>query len=294
MLVAGCYQPRVPIGAACSSEGLCPNGQTCVAKMCVLPGTPEPDAAIDAAPPVDAWTWAMPTKVPGVNSTSVEDDPSCTPDRLTIVFTSDRNGTSDIFLGTRPTTADSFVVAPLDALNSTTANDGSPEISADGTTIYFTSDRVTAGSSDIYVSHKVSGVWSAPVLVTEWSTAGNEGDLAISPDELTAMIARSGKLLIATRASTTAAFGAPVAVPSLDVLGTALAGPSITNNADAVYFHAGNIRDLYYAKRVGNAYTTPMPITELNTSVRDDAPFISADEHYLLYAHANDIYETTR
>jgi len=37
-----------------------------------------------------------------------------------------------------------------------------------------------------------------------------------------------------------------------------------------------------------------MPITELHTSVRDDAPFTSAGKHYLLYAHANDIYETTR
>jgi len=67
-----------------------------------------------------------------------------------------------------------------------------------------------------------------------------------------------------------------------------------TNNADAVYLHAGTIRDLYYARRIGSGYTTPMPISELDTPMRDDAPFISADEHYMMYAHANDIYETTR
>lgn len=303
LLIGGCYQPRVPIGAACSSDGTCPSGQTCVGGVCALPGTLEPDAAIEVDGPINvpdapgspgSGMWTAPTRVPGVNSNMGEDDPSGTPDRLTIVFTSNRNGTDDIFLGTRPSTAASFAVAPLDVLNSVNASENSPEITADGTTIYFTSDRVTTGSGDVYVSHKAGGIWSDPALVTELSTGQDESDVAISPDELTVMIGRAGKLMIATRSSTAVAFGAPIDVPSLAVPGSDAAAPSITNNADAVYFHAGNVRDLYYAKRAGNAYTAPVPISELNTPMRDDGPFVSADEHHLMYGHAGDIYETMR
>jgi WD40 repeat protein len=304
LLVAGCYQPRVPIGAACSDEGACPSGQTCAGGVCQRPGALDPDAAIDVDAPIDAPidgpsnapTWPAGTRVPGVNSAMVEDDPSATPDRLTIVFQSNRNGngTDDLFLGTRASTAASFVVVPLDALNTAISNEDSPEITADGNTIYFTSDRLMAGSSDVFVSRKVKGVWFPPALVLELSTQGDEGDLAISPDELTAMVSRSGKLSIATRTSTIVPFGAPVAVPSLTLPSGDLAGPSITNNAETVYFHAGSVRDLYYATRTGTTYTAPVPISQLNTPGRDDAPFISADEHYLLYAHANDLYETTR
>lgn len=302
LVFAGCYQPRVPLGAACSSDdSACPSGQTCIGGVCQLPGGLTPDArgaesdvAVPSDAPIDAPMWAAGTRVPGVNSTSTEDDPSCTADCLTIVFQSNRDGTDDLFLGTRPSTTASFVVVPLDALNSATANEDSPEISADGNTIYFISDRLVAGSGDVYVSRNTKAVWSAPVVVPELSTAGNEGDVAISPDELTAMVSRAGKLSIATRTSTTAPFGPLVAVPSLTLPSGDVAAPSITSNADAVYVHAGTIRDLYYARRTGNTFTLLTPIGELNTAGRDSAPFVSADEHHLMYAHANDIYETTR
>src|ERR1041384_3027984 len=41
LLVAGCYQPRVPIGLACSDHGSCPNGQTCGAGAGPPPGPVE-------------------------------------------------------------------------------------------------------------------------------------------------------------------------------------------------------------------------------------------------------------
>jgi len=298
LVVTGCYQPRAAAGGACSSDGRCPIGQTCVADLCELTGTgtidAPPDDAIDATPPIDAAPWSGATRVRGVNTSSVEDDPSWTADRLTIVFVSTRNGTADLFLGTRATTTDSFTVAPLDILNTTTANENSPEISADGTTIYFTSDRLAADSNDVYLSHRSGSTWTTPGIVHELSSTHNDdSDVAISPDGLTAMVARDGQLMIATRSSIDGLFSAPVAVPSLNVDGGD-AAPSITNRADAVYFHAGTIRDLYYARRDGDVYTQPVPLTELNTSGRDSAPFVSADEHYLVWARADDLFEATR
>jgi hypothetical protein len=297
LLVAGCYQPHARPGAPCSVDDDCPSGQRCLATQCEPPGTALADAPAaerDAAIPIDAPTWGTPVRVRGVNSSSAEDDPSCTADRLTIVFVSNRNGGNDLFLGTRSSLAASFVVAPLDALNTATTDESSPEITADGSTIYFTSDRVTAGSGDVYVSHRTGPGWSAPALVPELSSAQDDGDLAVSPDELTAIVARGGKLWLATRATAGEPWGTPAAVPSLAVPGNDAAAPSITNHADAVYFHAGAVRDLYYATRAGAGFTTPVPITELDTAARDDAPFVSADEHLLLFARGGDLFETAR
>jgi len=33
-LLAGCYSPSVPVGAACSPSGACPDGQQCYAGTC--------------------------------------------------------------------------------------------------------------------------------------------------------------------------------------------------------------------------------------------------------------------
>ena len=185
-LVAGCYNPTVAAGEPCSDQGFCPSGETCIGGRCLV-GPPEADAAVDAtsvdakvdAPLVDASmdafvspTWLTPTPIPGVNTTADEGDPSLTPDRLTIVFA--RN--DDLFLGTRPNTGAAFTVAALTTLN-TTSVETSPEISADGTTLYFASDRLVPLSGDIYRSTFTAGAWTAPVLVTELNTSGDEGEV---------------------------------------------------------------------------------------------------------------------
>jgi len=295
-LAAGCYHPDAATGIPCSADGACPSGQLCVAGVCGLTDPRSPiDAALDAVAP-DAATrvpWVMPTLVPGVNSSSTEDDPSWTSDRLTIVFSSNRNGNFDLFIGTRATTADRFVVKPLDSLNST-ADESSPEISPDGTSLYFTSDRKVAGSGDVYVSLQVGSGWGPAIASVDLSSDADDGDVALSPDGLTAMVARSNKLWLATRTTFGLPFSTPVVVPSLAVAGTTVAAPSLTNHADAVYFHAGTVRDLYYATRTGDTFTTPVPLTELNTAGRDDAPFVLGDERHLLFARDGDIYETSR
>jgi hypothetical protein len=304
LLVASCYQPRVPLGGRCSIDERCPIGQLCVDGQCDRPGGTE-DAAIDidasmeidAPKDIDAQTpamWSAPTPVLGVNTNMIEDDPSGTPDHLTIVFTSNRNGTNDLFIGTRENVGMAFAVTPLNALNTANTSEGSPEISPDGRTIYFTSDRVTSGNRDVFVSRKVGDVWSQPRIVPELSSSENDEDVAISPDQLTAMVVGGEHLSIATRTLPTGTFGALAPVPSLDAPNRDGAGPSITNGAEAVYLHAGSVRDLYHAKRIGAAYMPPMPIVELDTASRESSPFISADEHYLMFARANDIYDTIR
>jgi dipeptidyl aminopeptidase/acylaminoacyl peptidase len=293
LLVTGCYAPRAAPGSPCDRDDQCPRALRCIADTCEPPGTvPPDDAAADTAVPPDARPWSAPVALRGVNSASNEDDPSLTPDGLTIAFVSSRNGSSDIFLGTRGNLDQPFAVAPVTAVNSA-SDESSPELSADGKTLYFTSDRAAADSPDVYVAHLEGGSWTMPAVVPQLSSPRTESDLAISPDGLTAVISRGNQFFLATRATATAAFGALAAMPALDIAGSP-AAPTITDHADVVYFHAGAVRDLYVAYRTGDTFTPPAPITELNTAGREDGPFISPDGHHLYFAREGDLYEATR
>src|SRR5262249_11698428 len=82
--------------------------------------------------------------------------PSLTSDELTIVFESDRAGGlggADIWLATRAARSATFVSPqPLSAINSS-SRDGSPELSVEGLSLYFESDRAGgAGGADLWLA----------------------------------------------------------------------------------------------------------------------------------------------
>lgn len=296
--LAGCYQPATATGVPCSAiDNACPGGQVCISGTCeradTIPTDSQLDAAVvaaDAVPDVPPNVWSPPTEVPGINSTSFEDDPSFTPDRLTIVFMSNRNGTEDIFLGTRITTTEPFTVALLDTVSDPVVDDGSPELSEDGDTLLFVSDR--GPDPDVYRSQRTDGVWSTPVRDDELSATGMaESDVAISPDGLTAIVTRGGRLFRATRATTADPFDTPVQLPA--VFGMGPNAPSLTGTGD-LYFHADTVRNLYTSRLVGATYQPPVPITELNTAARESGPFVSEDEHHLMFSQDGKIVESTR
>lgn len=293
LLVTGCYAPRAVPGSPCDTDDQCPRELRCIASACAPPGTlPPDDAPADSPIPPDAAPWSTPALVRGVNSSANEDDPSVTPDGLTIAFVSTRDGSADIFLGTRAKLDEPFAVAPLTAVNSP-SDESSPEISADGKTLYFTSDRAAADRPDVYVAHLEGGSWTMPAVVPELTTPRVESDLAISPDGLTAVVSRGNQFFLYTRVAASGPFGASTALPALDIAGSP-AAPTLTDHADVVYFHAGAVRDLYVAHRTGDTFTPPAPVAELNTDAREDGPFISPDGHHLYFARDGDLYEATR
>lgn len=313
-LVAGCYQPTLHEGAPCGAGATCPVDQECRAGTCFFTTTPadaarEPgiDAAdIDASmiamvdappdgPPYVAWS------TPVVNASlelaqSGEDDPSVTANKLTVVLAATEVVapiSTNLFIGTRTAVDQPFTVTALTALN-TDFDEGSPEISADGQTIWFTSDQGGVGH-DVYVSTFAGGAWSAPTVVTELSIASN-GDVAISPDGLTALVLRDAaqaKMYLHTRATTTATWGTGVELTALEIA-VDIAAPSITNGAQTIYFHAGQPRDIYVSHKVGGVYQTPTPVSELNTTARESGPFVNQADNYMIFSRAGDIYETTR
>ncbi|MDQ3367689.1 MAG: hypothetical protein M3680_19885 [Myxococcota bacterium] len=300
LALAGCYQPAPGAGAPCAERELCPSGQSCVAGRCQIGGGGEPDASpdgtvptdaaiiVDAAPDAAPSMWSAPVPIPGVNTGSAESDPTMSADRLTIVFT--RSG--DLFIGTRASTAASFTVVALTVANSA-ATEASPELSPDGSILHFTSDRLVANDRDVYISTRVGTELSAPTRVEGLSTTtASEGDVAISPDGLTAIVSRSGALFRSIRASTTAPW--PAAVTLGGGFGAGPAAPCLTLAGD-LYFHADTDRNLYVARKAGTGYDPPVPVAELNTvGGRDAAPFVLGADQRLLFERNGELYESTR
>lgn len=305
VLATACYQPTPSPGAPCGPGDSCPSGEECRGGYCFAIGTPaDADLTEDVGSEIDAidgmpmlGPWGTPSVIPSLEtSDSGETDPSISADRLTVVLSATATaGDTDLWLATRTQVAMPFTLTKLAALNST-ADEDSAEISADGKTIYFVSDRVTAGSSDVYMS-TFTTAWSMPAVVSSLSSTGDDGDLAVSPDGLTAVVLNTSgqnKFLFHTRASTMVPFGAPTQHTELHIT-TDIAAPTITNDAQTIYFHAGATRDLYVAHLQGNGtYTTPAPVTALNTTGRDAAPFVLQSDRYLIFDRDGDIYEVTR
>ena len=297
LVLAGCYSPSPGAGAPCTTDTQCPGTQRCVANTCggsPHDGSPDDSDAenlIDAPPDTPIGAWSTPVPVAGVNTNDDESDPTFSPDRLTMFFTSNRDGDDDIWMGTRGSTAEPFVVSRLDTVSTTPNEEHSPEISPDGRTLYLSSTR--GGNFDYWRAKLVDGVWQTPTKVLELSSASTEEDIAIAADGLEAIIERSSnKLYRATRLDPGAPWGMP-----LELAGSFGSGPAgiALDAAGNLYLHAtGNDRDLYFAKRNGNTFDPPVEILELTSNAREAAPFVSADGRYLMFECARDICESSR
>ncbi|MEJ7600546.1 MAG: hypothetical protein WKG01_21750 [Kofleriaceae bacterium] len=203
---------------------------------------------------------------------------------------SSRAGDDDIWIGTRDTTTQAFTVLRLTIVSASPAVDQSPELSQDGGTLYFASDRT--GNFDIYRSKLEPGGWTPPLRVDALSTSSNDTDFAMSPDGMTAILARSGKLHRSTRATTSDVWG-----PTAQLAGTFPTNPTSAalDGTQHLYFHAtGNDRDLFHAAWLGSAYDLPAKIDELSTALRDAAPSVSADGRYMMFERTGKIVQTSR
>jgi Tol biopolymer transport system component len=169
------------------------------------------------------------TDITSLDSTAYDERPSLTADGLAIFFDSNRgtDGHYDIYIATRAdVSADFGPPSPVTAINAANANDQSPTISADGTVLYFMSDRAGgAGGFDLYRATRAntSTPFGTPTAVAELNSANNDEDPVVSADGLTIFFEsdRAGgpgslDILKATRATTSDGFGTPVLVTELN------------------------------------------------------------------------------
>jgi Tol biopolymer transport system component len=104
---------------------------------------------------------------PGVNSSSLDANPSTSADGLTLVFQSDRPGFTgqDLFVATRPNTSVPFgAVQNLGPTINRFVGQGSPSLSADGLSLFY-AGSINGAVADLFVSTRASlnDPWGDPV-----------------------------------------------------------------------------------------------------------------------------------
>jgi Tol biopolymer transport system component len=257
------------------------------------------------APPDAFVQFGNAALIAELDSPSVEDDPTLRGDELEVYFDSEAAGgmgMGDLYVASRASKTDPFGAwTNLSGLN-TAADESTPELSHDGLTLTFQSDRPGGcGASDLYITTRSSftAPWSAPTLIAELCTAGDEGGAVMSADGLHLAFAYDAganikrAIFTSDRASTTDPWSSPVPESQLDLTGTLTIGePFLDAAGTTMYFAAGVFafnypdHDLYVATR-----PTPFdrfgPPTKLDVSAPNEAdldPWVSPDGQHLYFA----------
>lgn len=259
--------------------------------VCILGGCgrlsfdPSADASAFSADDASGMAWGTPTPLPELDAAGADEDPSMTADRLLIVWSSDRPavGAHDLWMASRTSPVAPFD-PPVQITNLATAGyEGSPEVSPDGLTLFFSSD--ITGDDEIYVSTRATrgDPWGPASLRADLSSAEPDFELAVSPDGLTAVVNRNSNFYEYTRPDTSSPFAGARLIPELHISNDT-ASPTIDNGARTIYFHLGNPRNIYVARRSGTTFSTPESVTEINNDMTRSAdPFMSADDTLLLF-----------
>jgi Tol biopolymer transport system component len=167
--------------------------------------------------------------VPGMNTTGNERGPRVTPDGLSMYVYSTAAGVAGqhIMLASRTGTTLPFSGLQVLAKVNGTTDDVDPYLLQNGNVLYFTSNR--AGNYGLYRSSKIAGAFSTPLLVSgdNLDSASLENSPVVTPDELTLYFSsdRPGGLgsldiYTSTRSTTADAFGAPIALTSVNTAST--------------------------------------------------------------------------
>ena len=279
-----------------------------------MPGDDDDMPGPDSAVPVDVaplGEWGPPVALDGLNSAQNDDDPTLTGDLLEIYFASTRTPQSadeDIYFATRTSTNEPFGPPDLVPVVNTQFFESNVEISRDGLTLVFSSDR--GGNADLYMARRDdrNSPWSEPALIPGVNDpVGGEWGAVITDDLLHIVWCsdRSGNEAIyrADRASAGVDFGAAAMITELDTAANEC--DAQLPDANTIYFtrSMGNAADLdiFEASNDGSAFAAPVRLTALATAGRDGDPWVSADQRTMVFASnrgtgagPDDLYITTR
>jgi Tol biopolymer transport system component len=246
--------------------------------------------------------WGAPVKLTTVSTASDEWGPTVRTDLLEMYFASDRAGTTfnDIYVSTRPTAASPWGAPAIVTELSTTGAELQPSLSRDGLTIYIT-QFAGANGFDIYKATRTSltAAWGTPAVSSELNSTADEAPMNMSTSGL-AMVVTSTRpgsagydVYLATRGSTSQTFGAPVAIASANTTNNEY-DAWLSDDALTIYYtsdiNAANSNDLFVATRTtaGGAFTTPTALTALNSSASDEDPWVSTDQHTMIFSSSRD------
>lgn len=279
---------------------------------------------------VEWGPWSEPVNLTVVNSSVLDNQPTLSPDELSLYFASPRPGGlggNDIWVSQRES-VDSPWQTPVNvgATVNSPSNDQGPTLSHDGLLLFFHSDRPGGqGEMDIYVSHRTHKHddfdWGPPVnLGTDVNTSGFEagpmylpqvedgpvnfyfgrGPTAVDIDMYAAWITRNGETQ-----------GPAIPVPELNfaVAGITDGHATVSRDGKEVIFFSTRpdgfgLADLYVSTRqsVHFAWSEPLNLgLPLNTAFTDTQPSLSFDGRTLLFSSnrpgglgANDVWISMR
>ena len=259
------------------------------------------------------FTFGRPVNLgPNINSSSVEVDPSISADGLELFFESRRSGghgNGDIYVSRRASKDDLWgpcmnIGAPVN----TAYYDQCPSISADGLSLYFSSDRPGGyGIDDLWVTTRarVSDPWGPPVnLGATVNTSADEWMPSISADGLVLffMSSRAGgfggnDLWFTSRATKDDLWDSPVNLGATINSSLNEACPDISADSRMLFFSdhmLGPFRpggyggqDIWITTRAttNNPWGEPMNLGPvINSSDWEFSPNISADGSTLYFA----------
>ena len=263
------------------------------------------------------YLFDTPVLVPELASPSRTDNPTLTGDLLEVYFTTDRvSGNGDVWFATRATAAAPFgTPAPVTAVNGDSFETSSA-ISSDGLTLWFGSDRAGgSGGKDIWVTERTTRAspWSTPVNVVALNSPAD--DIPRPPGEHALVMPMAStkvtdhnpasnnyQTYLATRATPSGPFGAPVAIPELDYVDRSTVDGFLTDDGLTMFFSSAPVAepadaaasavdagktsdagvansDLFVASRrsTSELFSVPLPLSDLNTPADERDPWLTPD-----------------
>lgn len=145
--------------------------------------------------------WSAPVRVDELSSSAYDGNPGPSADGLTMLITSTRDGSEDLYISTRASVSEPWgVPVPLEGVN-TASSEGSGRLVRGELELWFHSDRPGGvGDFDLYVATRATkgDAFSAPRLVTELLSTANDWDVWVSEDARYVMFAsnRDGQYAI--------------------------------------------------------------------------------------------------
>lgn len=254
------------------------------------------DAALADAAPLGPFAEAALIDV--LSDPAADDDPSLTGDLRELYFKSDRGGMNDhdIWLARRDS-ADAPWDPPVEVVElSTDSFEATPEVSLDGMTITFASDRPGGGGGavDLWIATRTSrdDPWDPPVPLAALNTAA---------EEFAAVTDDSGELVVFNRGvpdhsydlfqatSDGGIWSQPAALVNLS--STAYEADSHLDPGGVELYFAGELpdaegRDMYVARRTaaGDDFAAPERVAELATPSADEDPWVSPDRRLIVFS----------
>jgi Tol biopolymer transport system component len=280
-----------------------------------------PDATVadDAAMPdmtsdaMQLLAWSTPAKVGPAATAAVEDDVTLSSDALEMIFavvTANGNG-KDLYYTSRAAIGAAWTTPAVSLpFNTPGSSEEAPRFSGDNRTLYFASDRVTAGNLDIYsVTRQAAGnaTWGKPALVSGVNTSATEKWFAPCTGGHYVVVRSTGT----GTGGTTHLFegmtgSAPAAITSLNSPTASDTGAFLTQDCLTIYFASFRTtpEKIFTAHRaaVGDAWPPPTPVDDFKLTGTDNQedPWLSPDgKTFALASNApgngnKDIYLSTR